>query len=162
MTTTLVPPQTQERAIQPEQDRINELTVTPQDVWAGFGDGTGRGGFTPTGYRLRKQNPALAELLARQSMHDHSKTMPDLYPQHAGDRPAEHPELRRPSPAPGSAPKRLSLRDEDLPKHFGPTSDGGKANALAKANPPLYAGSKERAIELGLLAPIRSTVRRKV
>ena len=112
------------------------------------------------GYQLKKSNPTLAELLARQSMYDHSAAMPELYPQQIGERPTDRPELRR-KPAPASIPKRLSLLDDQLAIYFGRTSDAGKTQALARANPLLYEGSRERAIEVGLLPPIRARIRRK-
>lgn len=142
-------------------ESIDLSTITPADVWQGFNDGTGRGDFTPLGRQILKSDPELAELRARQSQHDHSQKYPRLYPQVTGERPADRPELLRGKPAPGPTHKRMSLPDAELPKFFGPTSNGGMANNLVKANPALYEGSKERAIELGFLSPIRSRIGRK-
>ena len=154
-------PSNQQIPSQDEQHQINELTITPAEVWQGHGDGTGSGDFTPKGRRLRKQNAELAEHLARLSQHDHSKAFPSLYPQVTGGRPADRPELRR-KPAPASAPKRISsLPDDQLAIHFGSMSDGGKAQALYKANPALYKASRDRAIELKLLPATRSRIGRE-
>ncbi len=132
---------------------LNELTITPQDVYSGNGS---TGQLTATGLRLREQNPCLTEVLIGQAQYDLHQRYPSLYPK-VKSRPTEPDGLRRSSstPATASSSSKPRLPDDQLSSLFGPGSNAGAANRLAKENQLLYRRSKARAIELGLLAPVR-------
>jgi hypothetical protein len=144
---------------QPEHT-IDELTVLPSDVYEGNGSS---GSLTALGLRLRESNPCLTECLVGQAQYDLAAKYPNLYPP-VKTRPVEGVGLRRPAhsirptstSAPVLPPSGRRLPDDALPTHFGKTSDVGASNRLAMADLILYRNSKARAVELGLLPPMRA------
>lgn len=142
---------------QQHQEPIDERTITPSDIWIGRGSSL-QSELTPIGVQLSKTNPELCAIRVGQAKYDLAKLYPTLYDRVTTPRP-EEPTARRPTPA-AKATASVSipkppLPDAELPGLFGPNSNAGRANQLAKNNLLLYRRSKDRAIELGLISPSR-------